>query len=157
MILLDGILSTVPRVGKDGQLFDMWKASPLGSSRGVDELGQLLNICAGDMNVIGHRPLSPEEFEWFLDTLDPAQRAEYLRIVMPTKPGILSSLAIAAHACQGYQNEHGRIIPEVRATHDIDDVKGGSEAKVMIARLAVRHGFRSLLPKVQREALTPKP
>lgn len=140
-----GPLITVDRVGRDRRVFKMYKFSS-GNNQNVDELAQIFNILRGDMNAIGHRPISPAEFEEFLDSLDADQRNEYLTTVVPTMPGIFSSFALKVHS-------GSRSTFEERWAMDVSDVQGGSAAKRRIAREAIVLGFGHYLPLTVRSAM----
>jgi lipopolysaccharide/colanic/teichoic acid biosynthesis glycosyltransferase len=109
-------LVRVPRVGKDGRPFGMWKvrtmtaAGPDGLSAGpevtsadddrvtaigrrlrqlrLDELPQLLNVAAGEMALVGPRPESPR----FVPNGDAAWRR-----VLRAKPGIAGPTQLLVH------------------------------------------------------------
>ena len=100
-------LIAVPRVGRGGEVFDMWKLRSMrvdhtdGTTSGLrltragderitplghvlrrlhlDELPQLWNVARGDMALLGPRPETPE----FVDVTDPAWQA-----VLTVPPGI---------------------------------------------------------------------
>ena len=140
------LISTVQRVGRDGVVFDMYKIPGL-TMLSADEVGQVLNILQRHMNLFGHRPLLPADFEQFMDTIDPAQRDAYWRNVMPKKPGVLSSFAVESHA-------YGTLGPHMRAELDIQDVLEGRVANRRIARQAILLGFPYLLPRQLRKLIS---
>lgn len=98
-----------PRVGKDGELFDllkfatMLKASPQMGSKTItvkndprvlpvgkflrktklNEVPQLLNVLRGDMSIVGPRPLTPETFGYY-----PAEVQDRITVVQPGLTGI---------------------------------------------------------------------
>lgn len=103
---------TQTRIGQHGDPFEIFKIRTEDGDTGIpfnprfgllrkvgaDELVQRLNILNGTMSPQGWRPLIPEEHEEFLDSLTPRLRADWLAIVLPTKPGLLSSYGIEYHS-----------------------------------------------------------
>jgi lipopolysaccharide/colanic/teichoic acid biosynthesis glycosyltransferase len=103
----------LPRVGRDGRPFTLWKLrtmrrqggtpatftvrdderiTPLGRRLRryrLDELPQLWNVVSGEMSLIGPRPESPE----FVD-----DDAEAWRTVLVVPPGIAGATQVVVHA-----------------------------------------------------------
>ena len=109
------------RVGKDGELFTIYKirtmpdghediartvardsrASTLGGFYrlgGIDEIPQVYNILKGDLSIIGPRALIPAEIEDMKHMLPTALFDRWLDIYMTGGPGCVSSYGHATHA-----------------------------------------------------------
>ncbi len=105
------------RVGKDGELFNLYKLRTMSrtdyndQSKGpndnratgigkflristLDETPQLLNILSGHMSIIGPRPLLPIDYERMENNLPPVIYNKWLTSVTESKPGLVSSFGI---------------------------------------------------------------
>lgn len=124
------------RVGQDGIRFSTYKLRTLGSDNltptnamtavmrrtGFDELIQYKNILVGDMSMVGHRPLTPNEYEVAFDDVPTAIVDRYLATVVPTRPGLVGSFVISSHL--GEIEDHAMRLK--RLEMDIQDVVDGS-------------------------------
>lgn len=67
-------------------------------STGLDEVGQYLNLLDGTMSLRGHRPITKAELERAYDEANNGRLVDrHRQIVLPKKPGIVSSFGIASH------------------------------------------------------------
>jgi lipopolysaccharide/colanic/teichoic acid biosynthesis glycosyltransferase len=99
---------------------------------GLDELIQYRNIQEGSMSMVARRPLMPNEYEEAFDGVELGIIDNYMKIVVPTKPGLVSSFVIASHL--GQIEDHA--LRQERLEMDIQDVIDGSLARD-------KHLFRS--------------
>jgi lipopolysaccharide/colanic/teichoic acid biosynthesis glycosyltransferase len=128
-------VSTYPRIGANGEVFDMPKfTTQAGDSNrpvdrlsnillpaSLDELAQMRLVRSGQMSAFGFRPLPPELYEEFMDTIDAKTADVYRRLVLPTKPGVFSSFAREFHEGNTAMHDH-----QFRAEADIRDVMDDS-------------------------------
>lgn len=103
---------------------------------GMDELGQASNIFRGDMSARGFRPLLPVDFEEYMDCMPYDLKLEYERYVLPTNPGIFSSVGHDAHMCSSMDNSCSDVTLNYahRADGDIRDARNAClayDAKVI--------------------------
>lgn len=89
---------------------------------GVDEFANYANILDGTMSAVGRRPLIPVEFEEFMDHIPTTLQSKYSRLVVPTKPGVLSMFGIRSH--KGFTEGVDDVFL-IRAEMDIQDVVDG--------------------------------
>jgi putative colanic acid biosynthesis UDP-glucose lipid carrier transferase len=126
-----GVLYRQERVGQNGRPFSIKKFQTLQANSepitermaqvrrlGLDEVGQLDNVLTGEMSIVGRRPLIYSEFEEFMDNVDPGTAQQWREIVLPTKPGIVSTYGIGFHI--GYDAHVDQFLE--RAESDIKDV-----------------------------------
>lgn len=108
----DDTLFLQERVGKDGDLFQMYKLrtfqqdgmTPINDHAaflrrsGMDELIQYKNIQKGEMSVVGAwRPRTLIEHQQTLDLVPGHIADKFKAIIMPTLPGVVTSFAIDTH------------------------------------------------------------
>ncbi len=124
------------RVGTDGEFFYTHKLRTLQKDgitpinrattfmrrSGLDELIQYKNILGGDMSMVARRPLTPQEYDQAFDDVPLDIVDDYLKIVVPTRPGLVSSFVIATHL--GEIEDHAMRLR--RLEMDIKDVLDGS-------------------------------
>jgi lipopolysaccharide/colanic/teichoic acid biosynthesis glycosyltransferase len=89
---------------------------------GLDELIQYRNIKEDTMSMVARRPLMPNEYDEAFDDVPAGVMEEYMKLVVPTKPGLVSSFVIATHL--GQIEDHALRLK--RLEMDIKDVKDGS-------------------------------
>lgn len=88
------------QLGDTGNAYN--KTATLLRKIGADELSQLVNIRAGDMSLFGWRPLTPTEHEMFLWSIEDSKtRDRWIKEVLPTRPGIISSYGNVNHLDMG--------------------------------------------------------
>lgn len=127
------------RIGENGEPFKAYKLRTLYSDgmtplpgkaafmrrSGMDELIQYKNVEQGEMSVVARRPLTPGEYDEAFDGMPPSLVQDYLDIVVPTRPGLISSFVIATHLGQ---IEDASMRYE-RLRLDVHDVEYGSRAR----------------------------
>ena len=127
------------RVGQDGILFGAHKLRTLQHDgltpidpkaaffrrSGLDELIQYKNVREGSMSIVARRPLTPIEYDEAFDDVPGHTVDEYLDIVVPTRPGMVSSFVIESHL--GNVADHAMRLQ--RLEMDIQDVKDGSRER----------------------------
>lgn len=116
-----------PRVGKGGEEIDVWKlrtipeiatqgemtlhgtfdprATALGRmlrASGVDEFPQLVNVFAGDMSVVGLRPMLPEALQALRDGGDTKLFDDWYEAYIAAKPGLIGPGQLYRHQFPGY-------------------------------------------------------
>lgn len=151
------------RVGENGDLFNAYKlrtlmedaVTPTGKMTtfmrrsGLDELIQYKNILEGDMSMVARRPLTPQEYDEAFDDVPLSTVEDYLKIVIPTRPGLVSSFVIATHL--GEIEDHAMRLQ--RLEMDIKDVKEGSYSRdKQLFWTAVNRGLTN---KMKRGAIRP--
>ncbi len=83
----------------------------------IDETGQYINLLEGTISLRGHRPIVKSELEKAYDEAGSGRLVDQHRsIVLPKKPGIVSSFSIASHLQE----------PGARLELDIKDEIDGS-------------------------------
>lgn len=168
----------VPRVGRRGSQFPMWKLrsmhggverfqglTPAGDPRitrvghvlrrsHLDELPQLLNVVSGQMALIGSRPEDPG----FVDLTDPRWTA-----VLEARPGIVGPTQLMAHhqesaflARAGGDGYRCDLLPVKLAIDEwyVRRASPGLDATVVIAalqHLVLRRRSSRLMRRVRRE------
>ncbi|HXR50303.1 MAG TPA: sugar transferase [Verrucomicrobiae bacterium] len=65
---------------------------------GIDETIQARQVWRGVMSAVGRRPVQPREEEAILSNGSPKLVAQYERIVLPTKTGMIDSFCILNHS-----------------------------------------------------------
>ncbi len=124
------------RIGQNGDEFDVYKlrtlnddgVTPINSMAsfmrrsGLDELTQYRNIIEGSMSMVARRPLTPNEYEEAFDDVPLGLVDAYMKIVVPTRPGLVSSFVISSHL--GRIEDHA--LRQERLEMDIKDVIDGS-------------------------------
>jgi lipopolysaccharide/colanic/teichoic acid biosynthesis glycosyltransferase len=127
------------RIGKNGVPFEAHKLrtlQPDGMSpiddraaffrrSGMDELIQYKNVLEGTMSVVARRPLMPVEYDEAFTDVPGYVVDEYLSIVVPTRPGMVSSFVIESHL--GNIDDHAMRLKRLEL--DIQDVKDGSRQR----------------------------
>jgi len=88
----------------------------------IDEFAQVANIFDSTMSAVGRRPLIPSELKEFMDHIPSSVHNKYSRVVMATKPGVLSTFGILSH--KGFLPTDDVFL--IRAELDIQDVVDGS-------------------------------
>lgn len=146
------------RIGKDGDQFETFKLRTLGEDcvtpinntaalmrrTGLDELIQYKNIVNGDMSMVARRPLTPQEYDQAFDDVPRDVVDEYMRLVVPTRPGLVSSFVIATHT--GQIDDHAMRLKRLEL--DIKDVKDGSyENDKKLFWSVVSKGFTNKMKK----------
>ena len=95
---------------------------------GLDELAQASSILRGDMSAVGFRPLLVPHFEEYMDCMPYDLKLDYERTVLPTNPGIFSSVGHDTHM----RSHTNRPTQEInlsyahRADSDIRDARDAS-------------------------------
>ncbi|MDB5170832.1 MAG: UDP-phosphate galactose phosphotransferase [Candidatus Saccharibacteria bacterium] len=126
------------RIGVDGAPFIIDKLRTLDSRTGepfgviaqlfrqygIDELMQSKNILHNQMSVVGHRPLPPYEHGAVLANASPALVGRWERVVLPTKPGAISTFSLLNHREPEFMIDRA----EYKLECDIKDVIDGSLA-----------------------------
>lgn len=124
------------RIGAHGKPFDAYKlrtlrddgVTPINETAafmrraGLDELIQYKNILDGKMSMVARRPLTPLEYDEAFDEVPLSTVEDYLKIVVPTRPGLVDSFVIATHL--GEIPDHAMRLK--RLEMDIQDVIDGS-------------------------------
>lgn len=151
------------RIGQYGERFDVHKLrtlqddglTPVSNTAafmrrsGIDELIQYLNIKEGDMSMVARRPLTPHEYEEAFDDVPTRTVDDYMRIVVPTRPGLVSSFVIASHL--GTIEDHALKLQ--RLEMDIKDVIDGSyQNDKRLFRSAITNGLAN---KMRRGDIRP--
>ncbi len=99
------------RLGANGEVFLIHKlrtlddetGEPLNRTaelfrrNGIDELAQVRNVLAGEMNIIAHRPLPLDLQEMVFHYARPSWVRIWHEVVGPEKPGMASSFSLANH------------------------------------------------------------
>lgn len=102
---------TQQRIGQNNEPFQAYKLRTLDDDEltpidsraaflrrsGMDELIQYKNIQEGTMSIVARRPLMPQEYEEAFDDVPLDVVDDYLKIVVPTRPGLVSSFVIESH------------------------------------------------------------
>lgn len=127
------------RVGQKGILFNAYKLRTLQHDgltpidpkaaffrrSGLDELIQYKNVLEGSMSIVARRPLTPQEYDEAFDDVPGHTIDEYLDVVVPTRPGMVSSFVIESHL--GNIADHAMRLQ--RLEMDIQDVRDGSRER----------------------------
>lgn len=99
------------RIGQDSKPFHAYKLRTLKDDgltpidpraaflrrSGMDELIQYKNIQEGAMSIVARRPLMPQEYDEAFDDVPLDIVEDYLKIVVPTRPGLVSTFVIESH------------------------------------------------------------
>lgn len=136
------------RIGQHGEPFEIYKlrtedgetGTPFNDTFakmrqiGADELVQRENLKNGTMAFQGWRPLIPKEHVEFLDSLPPGLRDRWLKVVLPTLPGMISTYGFEYHV--GLHSRSDKF--GIKAEMDISDaLESGARLAMRLVRKLV--------------------
>jgi lipopolysaccharide/colanic/teichoic acid biosynthesis glycosyltransferase len=142
-----------PRLGAYDQEFGMFKVKTRGrggnydsrmakflSLHGLDELANANNVLLGDMSIFGYRPINRGDRDETYEHADTGLVDQHKRLVVPTRPGIISSFGIVAHEGipDGVDGHNLRLELDIK---DVIDASPKYDWQLLTGLLARMDGF----------------